>query len=128
MDAGDDVAALDAAAVGAHDLDGEAPVEQFKRQQRRFQPRDHAGLTRRHHRLDPSVGRDDRFGGDIAGAPEILQQRGADDRLDQDTHHRFNPTTVLAGLGPAIHEKAAPPLLLLVDARPKARHERIIDL
>jgi hypothetical protein len=33
--------------------------------------------------------------------------------------------SALAGLGPAIHETPTRPLRLLVDARPKAGHERV---
>ena len=48
------------------------------------EPGEHAGLARRDHRLDARVGGHDRVGGDVAGAAEIFQQRGADDRLDEE--------------------------------------------
>ena len=82
-DAGDGLAALDTAAVGGKNLDVEGGIEQFERQQRRVEPGDDARLARRNERLDLRVGRHDRVGRDVAGAAEILGQRGADDRLDQ---------------------------------------------
>ena len=78
------LAAFDAGCRPAHStLDLERRVEQLERHQRRFEPGEHAGLARGDDRLDPRVVGHDRVGGDVAGAAEVFEQRGADDRLDR---------------------------------------------
>ena len=59
----------------------ERRVEQLEGEERRVEPGEHARLARRDHRLDRRVGRHDRVGRDVAGPAQILEQRGADDRL-----------------------------------------------
>ena len=86
-DAGDRLTALDAGAVPAQPLDAQARIEQLEGEQPGFETGEHAGLTRRDHRVDARVGGHDRIAGDVAGAAEIFEQRGADDRLDQDAQH-----------------------------------------
>ena len=86
-DMGDRVAAGDAGAVGAPALDMQSGINELEGEECRVEPGDHPGLTRRDDRLDLGLLRHDRIGRDVAGAPQIFQQRGADDRLDQDAHH-----------------------------------------
>ena len=77
----------DAGAVGAPALDTQSGINELEGEERGVEPSDNPGLARRDHRLDLGVYRHDRIGRDVAGAPQIFQQRGADDRLDQDAHH-----------------------------------------
>jgi len=84
----DRLAALDAAAIRRKPLDLEARVQQLEREKPGFEAGDDAGLPRRHNRLDAGVLRHHRIRGDVAGAAQILGQRGADDRLDQQAQHR----------------------------------------
>ena len=77
------LAALDPAAVGA-----ERSIARPGRAARTpatpaSSPATTPGLRAAITALDPRLGGDDRIGGDVAGAAEILQQRGADDRLDE---------------------------------------------
>ena len=65
---------------GSSSLEGEEP---------RFEPGDDPRLARRDDRLDRRVGGHDRIRCDVAGAPQIFEERGADDRLDQEAEHRF---------------------------------------
>ena len=115
-DPGNRLAALDPGAVGADPLDAQIRVEQLEGQQPGFEPGDHAGLARRDHRLDLRLGRHDRVAGDVAGAAKILEQRGADDRLDQDAQHSLSLTGPPAS-GPLSHIRRLDASERLADAR-----------
>ncbi len=65
-------------------LDFQGRVEQFEGEQPGLEPGQNAGLARRDDRIDRRLGRHDRIGRDVAGAPQIFEERGADDRLDKD--------------------------------------------
>ena len=77
----------EAGAVGALALDMQSGINDLEGEEGRVEPSDNPGPARRDHRLDPGMYRHDCIGRDVAGAPQIFQQRGADDRLDQDAHH-----------------------------------------
>ena len=83
------VARRDARAVGPLDLDLDRRLDQAERHRRQVEAGDHAGLAGDQRRLGAGLGRHDRLGGDVAGAAEILQQGGADQRLD----HRIGNIT-----------------------------------
>ena len=68
----------EAAAVGQLDARSRSPGRSVESEQRGIEPGDDAGLARHQRGLGARLGRHDRVGGDVAGAAEILQQRGAD--------------------------------------------------
>ena len=80
-DARDGVALRGVAAVAQTHVDPALRVEQPEGVERRLEAGHSAGRPRHHRRPPGEAGRGDRVGGDVAGAPEVLEQGPADDVL-----------------------------------------------
>ena len=81
VDARDGVALRGVAPVAQAHVDPALRVEQPEGVERRLEAGHAAGRSRHHRRPAGEVGRDDRVGRDVAGAPEVLEQGPADDVL-----------------------------------------------
>ena len=76
-------AARDARAVGDDRGEADRRVHEAKGERGCVEAGDDACLSRRHHGLGDAIGGRDGVGGDVAGAAEVLDERLADDRLDE---------------------------------------------
>ncbi len=84
----DDVARRDRAAVAALDVEPDRGLDQAEGEARQVEPGDDAGLARAHSHPRALAGGHDRVRGEVAGAAEVLQQRRADERLQQHVGQR----------------------------------------
>ena len=80
----DHVARRDMGTVPSDDRGGDRGVDEAEGHEREVEAGDDAGLAHGERDLGAHVARYDRVRGEVAGAAEILEQRCADDRLDED--------------------------------------------